>query len=118
MEIGKRGSVSTPRGCEEECTANPNCLYFSHSKTLSDCHFCSDCEFDPSGEGIHYTSWAKLSFSHDAGESHPEDQTDYGNAPLNEATGTLLYTASLLLTVEYLNKLKNKLKLGKRSPNL
>jgi len=86
LEIGERGSVSTPRGCEEECTANPDCLYFSHSKTWSDCHFCSDCEFDPSDEGIHYTSWAKLSFSYDAAESHPQDQTDYGNSPLNKVT--------------------------------
>merc|ERR1712070_523292 len=53
------GGAQTPADCEPECSARPDCHYFSHSNQWKNCALCSQCDFTTSGNGKYYTSWER-----------------------------------------------------------
>merc|ERR1712151_928293 len=57
--VGSYGGAPNPQDCESGCTANPQCMFFSHSKRWDNCVFCSECDLETGGSSKKYTSWAK-----------------------------------------------------------
>jgi len=89
---GQKVGARTPADCEEECTANRKCAFFSHShsaKSKIQCGYCSACDLSAGGlsaaTSMHdrdggfnyivrdrkrYTSWAKATTRYERVSSH------------------------------------------------
>lgn len=58
-EIGKvpDGKAPLPEDCEAACSANSQCMMFSHATEWQNCVLCSRCNFTTTGNAAKYTSW-------------------------------------------------------------